>query len=136
MIGAPDLVVRHRYDPIPTAKNKERHSEELNRDIAEWFADYATTMWDALGDRVELTGGDARAQLGLQHVEDARQDLASGPHRGDLVGARSGERGRGQCLDLDAAGGEAIEQALDQRLDEVVPVVPTVTDCEPAAEPS
>ena len=26
----------------------------LNRDIAEWFADYATTMWDALGDRVEM----------------------------------------------------------------------------------
>ena len=26
----------------------------LNRDIAEWFCDYAVTMWDALGDRVEL----------------------------------------------------------------------------------
>ena len=26
----------------------------LNRDIAEWFADYAVTMWDALGDRVEM----------------------------------------------------------------------------------
>jgi len=26
----------------------------LNRDIAEWFSDYATTMWDALGDRVEM----------------------------------------------------------------------------------
>jgi beta-glucosidase len=26
----------------------------LNRDIAEWFADYATTMFDALGDRVEM----------------------------------------------------------------------------------
>ena len=26
----------------------------LNRDIADWFCDYATTMWDALGDRVEM----------------------------------------------------------------------------------
>jgi beta-glucosidase len=26
----------------------------LNRDVAEWFADYATTMFDALGDRVEI----------------------------------------------------------------------------------
>jgi beta-glucosidase len=26
----------------------------LNRDIAEWFCDYAVTMWDALGDRVEM----------------------------------------------------------------------------------
>jgi len=26
----------------------------LNRDIADWFADYAATMWDALGDRVEM----------------------------------------------------------------------------------
>jgi beta-glucosidase len=26
----------------------------LNRDIADWFADYATTMFDALGDRVEM----------------------------------------------------------------------------------
>jgi len=26
----------------------------LNRDIADWFSDYATTMWDALGDRVEM----------------------------------------------------------------------------------
>ena len=26
----------------------------LNRDIADWFADYATTMFDALGDRVKL----------------------------------------------------------------------------------
>ena len=26
----------------------------LNRDIAEWFCDYAVTMWEALGDRVEM----------------------------------------------------------------------------------
>jgi beta-glucosidase len=26
----------------------------LNRDVADWFADYATTMFDALGDRVKL----------------------------------------------------------------------------------
>ncbi len=26
----------------------------LNRDIADWFSDYATTMFDALGDRVEM----------------------------------------------------------------------------------
>jgi beta-glucosidase len=26
----------------------------LNRDIADWFADYATTMFDALGDRVQM----------------------------------------------------------------------------------
>ena len=26
----------------------------LNRDIADWFCDYAVTMWDALGDRVEM----------------------------------------------------------------------------------
>ncbi|HEY0528564.1 MAG TPA: GH1 family beta-glucosidase, partial [Gemmatimonadaceae bacterium] len=26
----------------------------LNRDIADWFADYASTMFDALGDRVEM----------------------------------------------------------------------------------
>lgn len=26
----------------------------LNRDIADWFGDYATTMFDALGDRVEM----------------------------------------------------------------------------------
>ena len=26
----------------------------LNRDIAEWFCDYAVTMWDALGDRVGM----------------------------------------------------------------------------------
>ncbi|HEY1951870.1 MAG TPA: GH1 family beta-glucosidase [Gemmatimonadaceae bacterium] len=26
----------------------------LNRDIAEWFGDYATTVWDALGDRVGM----------------------------------------------------------------------------------
>lgn len=26
----------------------------LNRDIAEWFCDYAVTMWDALGDRVDM----------------------------------------------------------------------------------
>ena len=26
----------------------------LNRDIADWFCDYATTMFDALGDRVEM----------------------------------------------------------------------------------
>ena len=26
----------------------------LNRDIAEWFGDYAVTMFDALGDRVEM----------------------------------------------------------------------------------
>ena len=26
----------------------------LNRDVADWFADYATTMFDALGDRVEM----------------------------------------------------------------------------------
>ncbi len=26
----------------------------LNRDIADWFADYAGTMWDALGDRVDM----------------------------------------------------------------------------------
>ncbi len=26
----------------------------LNRDVAEWFADYAVTMWDALGDRVGM----------------------------------------------------------------------------------
>jgi beta-glucosidase len=26
----------------------------LNRDIAEWFCDYAVTIWDALGDRVEM----------------------------------------------------------------------------------
>jgi beta-glucosidase len=26
----------------------------LNRDIANWFCDYAVTMWDALGDRVEM----------------------------------------------------------------------------------
>jgi beta-glucosidase len=26
----------------------------LNRDIADWFCDYAVTMWDALGDRVDM----------------------------------------------------------------------------------
>jgi beta-glucosidase len=26
----------------------------LNRDIADWFCDYAVTMWEALGDRVEM----------------------------------------------------------------------------------
>jgi len=26
----------------------------LNRDIAEWFSDYAGTMWEALGDRVDM----------------------------------------------------------------------------------
>jgi beta-glucosidase len=26
----------------------------LNRDIADWFSDYAVTMWEALGDRVEM----------------------------------------------------------------------------------
>jgi beta-glucosidase len=26
----------------------------LNRDVADWFCDYAATMWDALGDRVEM----------------------------------------------------------------------------------
>jgi beta-glucosidase len=26
----------------------------LNRDITEWFSDYAVTMWDALGDRVDM----------------------------------------------------------------------------------
>jgi beta-glucosidase len=26
----------------------------LNRDVADWFADYATTMFDALGDRVQI----------------------------------------------------------------------------------
>jgi beta-glucosidase len=26
----------------------------LNRDIADWFCDYAVTVWDALGDRVEM----------------------------------------------------------------------------------
>lgn len=26
----------------------------LNRDVADWFCDYAVTMWDALGDRVQM----------------------------------------------------------------------------------
>ena len=26
----------------------------LNRDVADWFSDYAATIWDALGDRVEM----------------------------------------------------------------------------------
>jgi hypothetical protein len=43
MIGAPNLVFRHRYNPIPRAKNKEWHSEQLNRDVAEETRPRAST---------------------------------------------------------------------------------------------
>lgn len=35
VIGAPSLVSRHPDDPIPSTKNKQWHSQKLNRDITQ-----------------------------------------------------------------------------------------------------
>src|SRR5690606_3031139 len=65
--------------------------------VAEERADGAGVADHARGDLVKLAGRDARAQLGLQHVQDAGQDLSGGTHPGDLGRTLEGDHAGAMC---------------------------------------